>query len=118
MSNLWMCLNCTGEKGKKGKKFVSDVPVCSCGVDGRKPEYKAFITRCVWTHYDPPHPVIHGRGTRKRLCDGKPVSGHDPAHECSTGSVRVVTCPACLAHKDFPRVDGELVVPEAADFPV
>lgn len=118
MKTMYLCLNCTGPKGKKGKHFVSDVPVCSCGVDGRRPEFKAFVATCVWTHYDPPHPVIHGRGSRTKLCDGKPVRGLNPEKECSTGSPAVVTCPACLAHPAFPSIDGERRVPETADFAI
>lgn len=103
-----MCLNCNRPDGKKGRKFWSDVPACECGVDGRKPEYRAFIIRCVVHHYVPPHPVIQDRGTGFRLCDGKAVRSHNTAVETSTGAVSVVDCPACLAHPDFPTPDDGL----------
>ncbi len=104
----WMCLNCTDENGVRGKKFWSDVPVCSCGVDLRKPEHKTLMVRCVILHYVPPDPVVKGRGVRFRLCDGKSVRLHNPEIETSTGSRAAVDCPACLAHKDFPGKPDEL----------
>lgn len=118
MKTMYLCLNCFGPKGKRGKHFVADVPVCECGVDGRLPEYKGFVAKCVWTHYDPPHPVIRGRGRRAVLCDGRAVRGLDHTKEFSTGSPTAVTCPACLAHPSFPAADGERRVPEDGDFAI
>lgn len=114
----YLCLNCIGETGVKGAGFRSNKPVCPrCGVDARNPELASFVVRCVETHFEPPHPVLRNRGTRKRLCDGELIFKNQDTNR-ATGDPREVSCPACLAHASFPKVDGELTVPAEADFQV
>lgn len=115
----YMCLNCTDETGGRGKKFWAERPVCSCGVDGKNPEYAGMLRRCVVVHFEPPHPVLKGKGTGKQLCDGRTTKEYDPNREAATGSYDAVTCPDCLAHPQYPGRDAEPgTVPEDADYMV
>ena len=115
----YMCLNCTDETGGKGKKFWSEKPVCSCGVDGKDKQYAGVLRRCVVIHYEPPHPVLKGKGTGKQLCDGRPTKEYDPNKDAASGSYPAVTCPDCIAHPLFPGTDAEsLTVPDDADYMV
>jgi hypothetical protein len=116
---LWHCLNCTDDRGNRGRQFRSPVPVCECGVDGRKPEYKFHIFKCVVVHFEPPHPVFKACGTGKALCDGRERNKMNHKAETTTASYATVNCEACLAHPDFPgREPSETVVDETADYMV
>lgn len=109
--NHYLCLNCADDKGIPGKKFWSDTAKCSCGVDATVPELASYLKKLVLMHYDPPHPVLHGRGTNKKLCDGQSVHTLVPAKESYTGDPSCVTCPLCKAHAKFPaNVDVPHVV--------
>lgn len=115
---LWICWNCTDEMGRPGKKFEADAPVCPCGVDGNKPEMTGYIAKCEVIHFDPPHPVLKGRGMRRRVCDDKPI--HE-AGGLASGHPAAVNCGACkrtpeyvLACEKF----GEPVPHKEADFVV
>lgn len=106
--NFYMCLNCTDEKGLRGKKFWGDKPVCSCGVDDANPEYSGYLQKLVVTHYEPPHPVLKGKGTKKTLCGVDTVS-FDYRKDNASGSPAAVSCPACLAHAEFPHEAAKIV---------
>jgi hypothetical protein len=116
---LWMCLNCVGDNGMRGKPFRAEKPVCPCGVDGTKPEYAGYTYKCVVYHYDPPHPTLKGMGTRKALCDGRPGASMDHNKETTTAAFGVVNCLKCLAHPNFPGHEPtETVVSEEYDYSV
>jgi len=116
---LWCCLNCTDEKGRRGRNFRSAVPVCECGVDGRKPEYKYHIFKCVVCHFEPPHPVFKGHGTGAALCDGRQRNKMNHQAETTTASYDTVNCEACRNHPLFPgKEPSDTVVDEEADYMV
>lgn len=114
---LWLCWNCTNEKGLPGKPFEGDLPVCPCGVDGRLAEYKPYVVKREVIHYDPPHDVLKSRGVRKHACDGVEV-GKGPM---ASGHPAAVTCPKCQATEAYRAacaLFGEPVVEAKADFAV
>jgi hypothetical protein len=98
----WMCANCDDERGLRGKRFEADEPVCPCGVDGRLAEFKHLIAPVEIHHYDPPHPVVKGRGTHQAACGlgriGSRVKGQ---LVWGTGERLVVNCKACRESEAF-----------------
>lgn len=116
MSKLWKCYNCETPIGVIGYDFESDVPVCpKCGLDGRDPVMASRMTERVVIHFDPPHPIMRGRGINKRACDGKPIHGG-----YAVGEPANVTCPECKTSDAFLKVTGgeppKVVVPDGHDF--
>lgn len=113
----WMCFNCDDDKGFAGMKFRADKPTCpKCGADGKEAEYAPYIVRCTEIHFDPPHPILKNKGTRKRLCDGKSIFEGQKTNVAS-GSPPAVTCPACRSHPAFPS-HGTVEAYAEADFQV
>lgn len=96
MSKLWRCYNCPDESGVNWHEWQG-VPKCSkCGLSQKDKVGGERIVERVAIHFDPPHPVVKGRGSGLRSCDSKPANTGQV-----TGSAVAVTCPECLKTKAF-----------------
>jgi hypothetical protein len=103
---LFRCLN---QKCATGD-FEAAGAVCpGCKIDGNVPELKPMIQRLVTVHFDPPHPVLSGRGLNVLACNPKrAVFGL-----AASGDHTAVNCPKCKAtpayknsYPDFGDGDG------------
>lgn len=101
------CYNCD-----PAYEFSSREPVCpQCSADGRKPREQPFIARLVTTHFDPPHPIIRGRGRHVMACTGKPW----PPGTSVSGETTAVTCTSCRNTAAFTRTHLEQHPPDATE---
>ena len=117
MSKLWRCYNCPLDTGAEWHEWQG-LPKCpKCGLSQTdKPGGELVVERTA-IHFDPPHPLLKGKGTNKRACDSKSVGIGS-----ATGVALSVTCPECLktdAYKTAAELQGTLVTTAAeADFVV
>ena len=113
----YKCWNCLDDRQMPGREFEAVLPVCpTCTLDGRTPDGKGVLLEIPFFHFAPPHPVLKGKGTGKRACDGKPT-GTD--RQPCTGEPSVVTCPACLktdAYREEAEKAGVPVAVAERDF--
>ncbi len=99
---LYRCRNAHCKDGPFGHDFEGDAPVCpKCKVDSRQPKFVGCVIERQTVHYDPPS-AFHGIGQGVTLCDGRAVQILHRRNEQATGNPAVVSCKACMAHKDFP----------------
>lgn len=107
--NLWICRNCLSEPNENGVSvvgypFAGEHPVCpKCGIDGREPEYRAYVHERVPIHFDPPHAVLKDRGLNSTACDGTRIGSTDKKGRTvmGTGQRKAVTCPLCRESEAF-----------------
>lgn len=103
---LFRCTNGYCKVGKEQYEFLSDTqqcPRCKCS---EKYEPGIVVPLRI-IHFVPKHDKIYGMGCGKIACDGKEVTriGRDGA---ATRDVSVVTCPACLASKEWVEESKEI----------
>lgn len=92
---LYKCSNCPLPTGDC-RVFEADDPVCPCGIDGRDPEMAGIIRPVETIHFDPPHPVVKGRGTRQAACGhGRVGSVVGRSMVLASGERDAVNCKAC-----------------------
>lgn len=111
MDRLWLCFNCEPQN-----KFQGPKPICpGCGADGNDPKSGGCIAPRVVIHFDPPHPVLKGKGLNTHACDTATRVGTKGMQ--ASGDVRAVNCPACLASEAAKRMAEELDTPHAYRVP-
>ena len=111
---LWICRNCLSDPNENGfcavgRKFEADKPVCpTCGADRSNPRHAPYIGECEVIHFDPPDPILKGRGTNRAACDTSIVIGSPQPHDgvgikpyFGTAHRNVVNCRACMASEVF-----------------
>lgn len=113
----WICWNCIDTATMTaGKTFEADEPLCSCGVDGKNPRHMSLIVECCTVHFDPPDPVIKGRGKNIFACNRQPAI--TTPFECFSGEYAAVNCKQCLATEECKaaKKSGRRYVPTEGDF--
>lgn len=92
MAKIFKCYNCENDKGVPGKDFVAEVPKCpTCGLDGTDKHVAHLIVTCRLIHFNPPHPIAKGVGSKDLACGASPMNAQ------VTKEIVAANCPACLA---------------------
>lgn len=107
MTRLWHCFNCATD-------FEGPTAKCTgCGAENEGG--RDIIAQRLVIHFDPPHPIIKGRGLGHHACNPEQKVASQGMR--STGYPGSVTCPMCKASEVWKEQQGLLDTPMAYRVP-